>query len=140
MPYNILVVDDSSTMRKVLKKTIGMCGIGEVTFYEAENGQMALEVIKKEWIDLIFTDINMPIMNGIELVKTLRTDEVVKNTPIIVVTSDTGAENTNEVKANNIRDIIYKPFRPEIVRSLLLNLLGLEESDEENTDFEGCDF
>jgi two-component system chemotaxis response regulator CheY len=79
-------------------------------------------------------------MNGIELVKSLRTDEVVKNTPIVVVTSDTGAENTNELKANNIRDIIYKPFRPEIVRALLLDLLGLEESDEENTDFEGCDF
>ena len=141
MPYNILVVDDSSSMRKVLKKTIIMCGIGEINFSEAGNGKEALEVISKEWIDVIFTDLNMPIMSGYELVSALRNDESVNHTPIIVVTSDTNAENSEEVVKSNIKHIIYKPFRPEEVRTLLLNLLGMEDMpNEENSDSEGLDF
>lgn len=141
MPYNILVVDDSACMRKVLKKSIAMCGIGEVSFYEAGNGEEGLEVIKKEWIDIIFTDIHMPVMNGLELVKSLRADDALKHTPIIVVTSDTNAENSAEVKAYDIKDIIYKPFRAEDIRRLLTELLGLEENyNEENPDIEGLDF
>ena len=141
MSYNILVIDDSACMRKVLKKSIVMCGIGDISFYEAGNGLEGLEVIKKEWIDIIFTDIHMPIMNGLELVKALRADEAIKHTPIIVVTSDTNAENSAEVKAYDIKDIIYKPFRAEDIRRLLTELLGLEETyNEENPDTEGLDF
>jgi len=141
MPYNILIVDDSSCMRKVLRKTITMCGIGDVSFYEAENGAVALKLIHDEWIDLIFTDINMPVMNGLELVQNLRSDDSIKNTPIIVVTSDTNVESTEEVKTHNIKDIIYKPFRPEAVRMLLINLLGLEDNqNEDDSNFGGLDF
>jgi two-component system chemotaxis response regulator CheY len=142
MKFNILVVDDSSCMRKVLRKSITMCRIGEVNFFEAENGQEALECLKKEWIDLVFTDLNMPVMNGLDFVKTLRQDEDhIKNIPVIVVTSDTNVDNTNKVKANNVNGIIYKPFRPEDMRMLLINLLDLEDKeDDEDTDFEGCDF
>ena len=141
MPYNILVVDDSSSMRKVLRKTIMMCGIGEVNFSEACNGKEALDVIRDEWIDVIFTDLNMPIMTGFELVQALRKDEAVNHTPIIVVTSDTNAENSEEMVKGNIKHIIYKPFRPEEVRTLLLNLLGMEDiPNEENSDSEGLDF
>ena len=86
MPINILVVDDSASMRKVLRKSIQMCNIGVVTFFEAENGQEALNVLKNEWIDLVFTDINMPVMDGFELVNKLHENDLTKNTPIIVVT------------------------------------------------------
>ena len=140
MPINILVVDDSSSMRKVLRKTITMCGIGEINFSEAANGKEALDVIRDEWIDIIFTDLNMPIMTGFELVAALKADETC-HTPIIVVTSDTNAENSEEVSQNNIKHIIYKPFRPEEIRTLLLNLLGLEDiPNEEDSNSEGLDF
>ena len=141
MPYNILVVDDSYSMRKVIRKSIAMSQIGEINFFEAANGQEALKVLRDEWVDLVFTDINMPVMDGFELVNQLKADENIQHTPIIVVTSDTNAENADEVKTHDIRYIIYKPFRPEVVRELLLNLLGLEENtDGDDTDFEGLDF
>jgi len=141
MPFNILVVDDSASMRKVLRKSIMMCHIGEVSFYEAENGQAALEVLKNEWVDLVFTDINMPVMDGFELVSNLNQDDIHRNTPIIVVTSDVSAENSEQAQKNNIKHIVYKPFRPEAIRELLINLLGLEvDEDGADTEFEGLDF
>jgi len=141
MPFNILVVDDSASMRKVLRKSIVMCNIGEITFFEAENGQEALGVLQKEWIDIVFTDINMPVMDGYELVSNLKKDYTHQNTPIIVVTSDTTAENSEAAKNNKIKHIIYKPFRPETIRELLINLLGLEVSEDGNdSDSEGLDF
>jgi len=83
----------------------------------------------------------MPVMNGLELVQNLRSDDSIKNTPIIVVTSDTNVESTEEVKTHNIKDIIYKPFRPEAVRMLLINLLGLEDNqNEDDSNFGGLDF
>ena len=141
MPINILVVDDSASMRKVLMKSIQMCNIGTVCFFEAENGQAALEVLKNEWVDLVFTDINMPVMNGFELVNKLHENDLTKNTPIIVVTSDVSAENVETARVNNIKHIIYKPFRPEGIRELLINLLGLEVmDDDDDSEFEGVDF
>ena len=141
MPINILVVDDSASMRKVLMKSITMCNIGAISFYEAENGQKALDVLKNEWVDLVFTDINMPVMDGFELVSRLSEDDLMKNTPIVVVTSDVSAENAETAKKHNIKNIIYKPFRPEGIRELLINLLGLEVSDDgDDSGFEGADF
>ena len=141
MPINILVVDDSASMRKVLRKSIQMCNIGAICFFEAENGQEALKVLKDEWVDLVFTDINMPVMDGFELVSKLHEDDLTKHTPIIVVTSDVSAENTERAKKENIKHIIYKPFRPEGIRELLINLLGLEEMEEpDDSESEGVDF
>ncbi|MCK9329566.1 MAG: response regulator [Candidatus Cloacimonetes bacterium] len=141
MPYNILIVDDSSSMRKVLKKAITMCNIGHIEFIEAENGANALDLMNKNWIDLVFTDINMPVMDGFELIKHLKNDNLLGNTPIIVITSELRTENTEDFKINNIKHIIYKPFRPESIRELLINLLGLEECDEsDNGEVEGIDF
>jgi len=141
MPFNILIVDDSASMRKVLKKSIIMCHIGDINFSEAENGEEALKVLKKEWIDLIFTDINMPIMDGFELVSNLYKDNIHQNTPIIVVTSDTSAQNAEAAKKYNIKHIMYKPFRPEAIRELLINLLGLEVSDDGDfANSQGLDF
>ncbi len=141
MPYNILIVDDSSSMRKVLKKAITMCNIGQVEFIEAENGKTALDIMNNNWIDIVFTDINMPVMDGFQLVSRLKKDNIIGNTPIIVITSELRTEQSEEFKINNIKHIVYKPFRPESIRELLLNLLGMEEQDESaDGEFEGVDF
>jgi len=71
MSINVLVVDDSKITRSVIKKTIKIAGIDFNKIFEAENGKEALEVLGNEWIDLIFTDINMPIMGGAELFRSL---------------------------------------------------------------------
>ena len=68
MAYNVLVVDDSETIRAVLVRTLKITGVEINEIFQAENGAKALEVIDQNWIDIVFADINMPVMNGIEFV------------------------------------------------------------------------
>ena len=69
MSFNILIVDDSKTIRSVIKKTLNIARVPVGNLYEAENGKEALNVMNSNWIDLVFADINMPVMNGIEMIK-----------------------------------------------------------------------
>jgi two-component system chemotaxis response regulator CheY len=141
MPYNLLVVDDSRSLRKVLIKTIRMCHIGETTFFEAGNGKEALEVLSQDWVDVIFSDINMPIMDGYAFIEEVRKNDVFAQTPIIVITSETRREEMDSILENKIEGILTKPFRPEDIKDYLTNLLHLEESvDGEDEELEGFDF
>jgi len=69
MAFNILVADDSGTMRAVIKKTVEMSGVPVGRFFDAENGQEALGILENNWIDVILSDINMPVMGGMELLQ-----------------------------------------------------------------------
>lgn len=140
MPYNFLIADDSKSMRKVLRKSIEMCNIGEIVFYEAENGREALEILPTTWVDIIFTDINMPIMDGYELIENIRKNEVFKNTPIVAVTSESREDKLKDIVNKGADTVLTKPFYPEQLRQQIFNILGLEEQDEENWNFEGSDF
>jgi len=140
MPFNILVVDDSASMRKVLIKSIKMSHIGEVTFFEADHGESALAVARENWIDVIFSDVNMPVMDGLELASKLLDVELTKTTPVILVTSSIAGEDELVNHRGNIRAVVYKPFRPELIRDMLITTLGLEVIDEEDSSFEGADF
>ncbi len=140
MGYNILIVDDSSALRKVLIKTIRMCKLGESRFWQAAHGEEALEVLEKEWIDVIFTDINMPIMNGIELLKEISKQENYKATPIIVVTSETRDTAKAKFRDLGATGVISKPFRPEEIQSNLEEILHFEESTDEEATAQGYDF
>lgn len=141
MPFNILIVDDSTCMRKVLKKTITMCNIGEVTLFEAENGKEAIDVVKKEWIDLILTDINMPVMDGLSMVKQLHAEDIIKNLHVIVITSDRHEDTKKKINDCDVQNIIYKPFRPEELRQILISVLNLEDNkNDEHSNSEGLDF
>ncbi len=69
MTFNLLIVDDSSSMRSVVKKIVGLSGVGVNQLLEAENGRRALEVLGGNWVDAVILDINMPEMNGLELLQ-----------------------------------------------------------------------
>jgi two-component system, chemotaxis family, chemotaxis protein CheY len=141
MPYNLLIVDDSRSLRKVLIKTIRMSHLGETTFFQAGNGKEALEVLSQEWIDIIFTDINMPIMDGYVFIEEVRKNPVFQNTPILVITSEIRKEELEANVGDKVSGILSKPFRPEEIRDYLINLLNLEETfDGQDEDSEGSDF
>lgn len=140
MPFNILIVDDSTCMRKVLRKSIVMCGIGEVEFFEAENGKLALDIVRNEWIDLVLSDINMPVMDGLEMIKILGEEGSLKNIQVIVITSDKQETTKKTINDRNVVDILYKPFKPEDLRQLLIKIFNLEMDNDQYANTEGLDF
>lgn len=110
MAYNILVVDDSPIMRQVIKKTVRVSGadIGEI--YEANHGQEGLEQARSNWIDLILTDINMPVMNGVEFIRNLKADDELKTIPVMVISTEGRDEVVQEAMELGAIDYIKNPL------------------------------
>jgi two-component system chemotaxis response regulator CheY len=140
MSFRILIVDDSKSMRKVLIKTVKMSQVGEVDFLEAENGKEALSILSNEWVDIVFTDLNMPIMSGYDFIEKLRLNPMFSETPVFVITSDTRIDEIKTRIKADINGIILKPFRPETIREYISEALNLTEYDDEDDNFEGVDF
>ncbi|MCC6501698.1 MAG: chemotaxis response regulator CheY [Deltaproteobacteria bacterium] len=104
----ILVVDDFSTMRRIIRNILREIGYNNVD--EADDGSTALEKLKSSKFDFVVTDWNMPNMPGIELLKAIRQDEVLKNTPVLMVTAEAAKENVVTAVAAGVNNYIVKPF------------------------------
>lgn len=128
MAFNFLVVDDSPVMRKVIIKTVKLSGVDTGEFYEAGNGFEGLIEARDNWIDLILTDINMPEMDGIEFIKRLKRDEVLKSIPVIVISTEGREDVVQEALSSGASDYITKPFKPEDIGKDVLKVLGYGES------------
>jgi two-component system chemotaxis response regulator CheY len=107
----ILVVDDFPTMRRIVRNILKQIGYENVV--EAEDGTVALSILKTEKVDLIISDWNMPQMSGIELLKAVRTTEGLKEIPFLMVTAEGQKENILEAVKNKVSNYIVKPFTPE---------------------------
>lgn len=104
----ILVVDDFSTMRRIIKNILREIGYSNVE--EADDGSTALEKLKGGGFDFVVTDWNMPIMPGIELLKAIRLDPVLKETPVLMVTAEAAKENVVIAVQAGVNNYIVKPF------------------------------
>jgi two-component system chemotaxis response regulator CheY len=126
MAYNVLIVDDSSVIRKTLIKAFGLTDIAVNHFYEAGNGKEGLEVLAQHWIDVIFLDINMPVMNGMEFMHCLRDNQAYKDTPIIVVSTEGSEERRSQLMQAGVKAYLRKPVTPEDLVQTILTVLGAE--------------
>ena len=124
MSFNILIVDDSSIVRKVLIKTLGIAGIPVGEIFQAENGLVALDLLQNNWVDLIFLDINMPVMNGMEFMNHLRESHDFDETPVIVVSTEGSKERKDELFDKNIKAYLRKPITPEELADKVSEVLG----------------
>lgn len=129
MPYNILVVDDSQTVRAVIRKTLDLAGVDVGEIYEAGNGQEALEILRDNWLDLVFADINMPVMTGIEMVDRMSADGLLKTVPVVIVSTEGSATRVEQLKAKGVSAYVRKPFTPEIIREVVDEVLGARNAD-----------
>ncbi|EAH4935188.1 chemotaxis response regulator CheY [Campylobacter lari] len=122
----LLVVDDSSTMRRIIKNTLVRLGHKDVL--EAEHGVEAWDLLSQnDNIKVLITDWNMPEMNGLELVKKVRAEEKYADMPIIMVTTEGGkAEVITALKAG-VNNYIVKPFTPQVLKEKLEDVLGTNE-------------
>ena len=106
----ILVVDDFQTMRRIVKGVLKDLGFTNIV--EADNGVKALEILKADKIDFIVCDWNMPEMSGIELLKKVRTTDVWKDLPFLMVTAEGKSEQVLEAVKNRVNNYVVKPFTP----------------------------
>ncbi len=124
MAFNILVVDDSVTMRSVIKKTVGMAGIQVGELFEAGNGIEALAILGSEWVDVVLSDINMPEMNGVEFLKEAKKDAVFCDIPVIFISTESSDARKKEAEALGAAGYVKKPFPPALIKDVLLDVLS----------------
>ena len=116
MAKTFLIVDDSASMRQLVSSTIK--GMGH-SMLIAENGRDALNKLGDGKIDIVITDLNMPDMDGIELIKKLRSMPAHKFIPIIILTTDAQEEKKREAKQSGASGWIVKPFSPEQLQDVI---------------------
>jgi len=128
MAYRVLLVDDSPAMRGFIRRVMDLSGFDCAALFEAGDGVEALEVLDKEWVDVILTDINMPRMNGEELVRRLEASEEWRSIPILVVSTDSTDKRIRTMKSMGAKGYVTKPFVPERLREELERLLGATDA------------
>lgn len=134
MSFNVLIVDDSRSMRAVIKKVISISGFKMDQCFEAGNGIEALNVLADDWVDVIMSDINMPEMDGFELLKELQKDDLLKNIPVVVVTTESSEERMQNAFNLGARGFIKKPFLPEDIKKILHEVIGVDDDGDYGED------
>jgi two-component system chemotaxis response regulator CheY len=112
MPFTVLVVDDNRLMRGMVARAVGMSGLPVGKLLEAGDGAQALELLRREWIDLVLLDINMPVMDGEEFLRRLRADEALRSTLVVVVSTESSQPRISRLQELGA-GFIHKPFRAE---------------------------
>lgn len=112
MGLDILVVDDSSVMRNMIIKTIKMSGVDSGGIYQASNGQEGLEIMNYHSVDLILVDINMPVMDGMEMLERVRDNPETSDIPVLVVSTESNEQRIASFYMQSA-SFIHKPFTPE---------------------------
>jgi two-component system chemotaxis response regulator CheY len=118
-----LIVDDSSVMRKIVERCLRQAGLDLTQVHEASNGVEALALMNENQFDLVLSDINMPVMDGLEFVKQVQQIESAKGTPIVMITTEGGERHVVEALSLGAKGYIRKPFTPDQVKEHVVPLL-----------------
>lgn len=129
MSLNVLLVDDSKTARSVIAKTLQMAAVPVSELYEATNGREALDMLAEKWVDLVFADINMPVMDGIEMIEKMCDDGLLKTIPVIIVSTEGSSARIEQLKSKGVNAYIRKPFTPELIKGVVDDILGVQNAD-----------
>ena len=120
MAKKILIVDDSSSVRTVARMALREQGYDVV---EAGNGQEALKVLQSDRCHLVISDVNMPVMDGITLLKEIKANPNYKFTPVIMLTTEAGEDKKQEGRAAGAKAWITKPFQPQLLVDAVSKLI-----------------
>ena len=121
MPETIMTVDDSASIRQMVTFTLKQAGYGVV---EAVDGQDALDKLQTATVQMIITDLNMPNLNGIELIRAVRANPAHRFVPIVMLTTESQAEIKQEGKEAGATGWIVKPFKPDQLLAVIRKVLG----------------
>jgi len=123
MSIRALIVDDSSVMRKIVERCLRQAGMNLSQVLEASNGTEALALVNEHTLDLILSDINMPVMDGLEFIRHLKKVESAKNVPIVMITTEGGEKSVLEALSLGANGYIRKPFTPDQVKDHVIPVL-----------------
>lgn len=123
MPKTVLVVDDSAMMRKIVIKNLRECGF-DVSVIEASDGKEGLEKFNAGGVDLILCDWNMPVMDGLAMVREIRKLGTEKKVPIVMITTEGSPEKVKDAVLAGATNYLAKPFTPDRFKEKLAKILG----------------
>ncbi len=128
MSRNILIVDDSATMRKMIRRSIELAGLDVGAAYEAANGIEAFAQLASHDVAMVLLDVNMPVMNGIQFLKRMHDDQRLRSVPVVIASTEGSETRIRELMQHGARGFVRKPFHPEQLRDVLTPFLGIRES------------
>lgn len=123
-PITALIVDDSSVMRKIVERCLRQAGVEFTSVLEAGNGKDALKLLEQKPVDLILSDINMPVMDGLQFVQEMQLLPNAKSIPVVMITTEGSESHVLKALSFGARGYIRKPFTPEEVKEHVLPILG----------------
>jgi len=124
MAYNVLIVDDSPAMRSFVRRVLDSSGLAVGRCLEAGDGKEALGVLDREWVDVVLTDLNMPVMDGEQFVRCLGLNDSLRSIPVLVVSTDRTDGRVREMLSLGASGYVTKPFLPETLREELERVLS----------------
>jgi two-component system, chemotaxis family, chemotaxis protein CheY len=119
-----LIVDDSSVMRKIVERSLRQAGLDALVVVEAGSGAEGLEVLKGATVDLILSDINMPVMDGIEFLHQIRAQKLAVGVPVVMITTESSEEHVKKAIEAGARGYIRKPFTADQFKERVIPLVG----------------
>ena len=122
MPFDLLIVDDSSAIRKILQRVLHTAEIPLRNIYEASDGIEALAVLNAHEVSLVLSDINMPNMDGIQLLGQIRANDAWKNVPVIMITTEGSQAKVVEAAQLGATGYVRKPFTADQIKTALSGL------------------
>lgn len=125
MGYRVLIVDDSPAMRSVIRRVIVLSGFDLEECLEAEHGGEACRMLQERPVDVILTDINMPVMNGERFLEAIKADHSLEAIPVLVVSTDATEHRIRRMLELGAQGYVTKPFFPESLRGELERVLGV---------------
>jgi two-component system, chemotaxis family, chemotaxis protein CheY len=123
MESQILVVDDSAAIRKILQRVLRQTGMSIGAIHEAGDGQQALETLAAQKVDLVLSDINMPNMDGLQLLASLRASAEWRNIPVVMITTEGGEMKVAEAVKLGASGYVRKPFTADQIKEKLSGFL-----------------
>ena len=123
MSLSVLIVDDSATVRAVIAKTLDLAGVPVAHIYEASNGKEALDMLAEHDVDLLFSDINMPVMSGVEMIERMAACGLLETIRVVVVSTEGSATRIEQLKSKGVSAYLRKPVAPETIRRVVDDMM-----------------
>jgi two-component system chemotaxis response regulator CheY len=124
MSLRIMIVDDSPAMRTFIGRIVQLSGLDIESCVQASNGKEALSLLRQQLVDVVLSDINMPLMDGEQFLRELAGDAHLKSVPVVVVSTDSTDLRKNRMMELGAKGYVRKPFAPETLRHELELALG----------------